>query len=39
MAQRIAERLPAAPLQAMADVAHWPQLEAPTRIADALLAE
>jgi pimeloyl-ACP methyl ester carboxylesterase len=39
MAKRIAERLPDAPLQALADVAHWPPLEAPTRIADALLSE
>jgi pimeloyl-ACP methyl ester carboxylesterase len=37
MAQRIAERRPAAPLQALADVAHWPQLEAPERVASALL--
>jgi pimeloyl-ACP methyl ester carboxylesterase len=36
MAERIAERLPAAPLLALADVAHWPQLEAPERIAAAL---
>jgi pimeloyl-ACP methyl ester carboxylesterase len=37
MAARIAERLPRAPLLALADVAHWPQLEAPARVADALL--
>jgi pimeloyl-ACP methyl ester carboxylesterase len=37
MAQRIAERLPRAPLLALADVAHWPQLEAPARVAAALL--
>jgi pimeloyl-ACP methyl ester carboxylesterase len=37
MAQRIAERLPRAPLLTLADVAHWPQLEAPARVADALL--
>lgn len=36
MAQRIAERLPDAPMLAMADVAHWPQLEAPGRVAEAL---
>jgi pimeloyl-ACP methyl ester carboxylesterase len=36
MAQRIAERLPGAPLLAMADVAHWPQLEAPGRVSEAL---
>jgi pimeloyl-ACP methyl ester carboxylesterase len=39
MAQRIAERLPDVPLQALADVAHWPQLEAPARVADALLSD
>ena len=37
MAERIAERLPHAPLLALADVAHWPQLEAPARVAAALL--
>ncbi|HEX3433978.1 MAG TPA: alpha/beta hydrolase [Solirubrobacteraceae bacterium] len=36
MAQRIAERLPDAPRLELADVAHWPQLEAPERVADAL---
>jgi pimeloyl-ACP methyl ester carboxylesterase len=36
MAQRIAERLPAAPRLELADVAHWPQLEAPERVARAL---
>jgi pimeloyl-ACP methyl ester carboxylesterase len=38
MAARIGERLPDAPLLALADVAHWPQLEAPGRVLDALLA-
>jgi len=38
MAERIRERLPDAPLLALADVAHWPQLEAPDRVLDALLA-
>lgn len=38
MAERIAERLPDAPLLALADVAHWPQLEVPERVAEALLA-
>jgi pimeloyl-ACP methyl ester carboxylesterase len=38
MAERIGERLPGAPLLALADVAHWPQLEAPGRVLDALLA-
>jgi pimeloyl-ACP methyl ester carboxylesterase len=37
MAARIRERLPAAPLLALDDVCHWPQLEAPERIAAALL--
>jgi pimeloyl-ACP methyl ester carboxylesterase len=38
MAERIGERLPDAPLLALGDVAHWPQLEAPGRVLDALLA-
>jgi pimeloyl-ACP methyl ester carboxylesterase len=38
MAQRIRERLPAAPFQELADVAHWPPLEAPDRVAAALLS-
>jgi pimeloyl-ACP methyl ester carboxylesterase len=38
MAERIGERLPDAPLLALDDVAHWPQLEAPGRVLDALLA-
>ena len=37
MAERIAERLARAPLLALDDVAHWPQLEAPQRVAAALL--
>jgi pimeloyl-ACP methyl ester carboxylesterase len=37
MAERIRERLPAAPLLALGDVAHWPPLEAPERVAEALL--
>jgi pimeloyl-ACP methyl ester carboxylesterase len=37
MAERIAERLPRAPFLALADVAHWPQLEAPERVVGALL--
>ncbi len=37
MAERIRERLPNAPLVAMGDVAHWPPLEAPDRVAAALL--
>lgn len=39
MAQRIRERLPEAPLLALDDVAHWPTLEAPERVVDALLAQ
>ncbi len=39
MAQRIAERLPRAPLLTLHDVAHWPALEAPARVVEALLAE
>jgi pimeloyl-ACP methyl ester carboxylesterase len=37
MAQRIRERLPRAPLLALEDVSHWPLLEAPERVAAALL--
>jgi pimeloyl-ACP methyl ester carboxylesterase len=37
MAPRIRERMPNAPFLALADVAHWPQLEAPARVARALL--
>jgi pimeloyl-ACP methyl ester carboxylesterase len=37
MAERIGERLPDAPLLALDDVGHWPQLEAPNRVAAALL--
>lgn len=37
IAERIRERLPNAPLRALEDVAHWPQLEAPERVATALL--
>ena len=39
MAQRIRERLPNAPLVALEDVAHWPQLEVPERVTQALLVE
>jgi pimeloyl-ACP methyl ester carboxylesterase len=38
MAERIRERLPAARFLALADVAHWPPLEAPERVVGALLA-
>jgi pimeloyl-ACP methyl ester carboxylesterase len=38
MAKRIRERLPDAPFVALEDVAHWPPLEAPGRVAAALLA-
>jgi pimeloyl-ACP methyl ester carboxylesterase len=37
MAERIRERLPASPLRALEDVAHWPPLEAPAAVVDALL--
>jgi pimeloyl-ACP methyl ester carboxylesterase len=37
MADRIRERLPAAPLLALEDVGHWPALEAPERVAGAIL--
>ncbi len=37
MAERIRERLPGAPFLALDEVAHWPQLEAPQRVAAALL--
>jgi pimeloyl-ACP methyl ester carboxylesterase len=37
MAERIRERLPGARFEALEDVAHWPQLEAPRRVAAALL--
>jgi pimeloyl-ACP methyl ester carboxylesterase len=37
MAERIRERLPDAPFVALADIAHWPPLEAPERVAAALL--
>ena len=39
MAERIRERLPKAPFLALEDVAHWPQLEAPQRVTQALLVE
>jgi pimeloyl-ACP methyl ester carboxylesterase len=38
MAERIRERLPRAPMTALQDVSHWPPLEAPERVAAALLA-
>jgi pimeloyl-ACP methyl ester carboxylesterase len=38
MAQRITERIPGARLQALERVAHWPSLEAPRQVADAVLA-
>ncbi len=38
MAGRIRERLPRARFLALADVGHWPPLEAPERVAPALLA-
>jgi pimeloyl-ACP methyl ester carboxylesterase len=38
MAERIRERLPDAPFAALDDVAHWPPLEAPDRVAEALIS-
>jgi pimeloyl-ACP methyl ester carboxylesterase len=38
MAERIRERLPRAPLLALESVSHWPALEAPERVAEAVLA-
>lgn len=38
IAARIRERLPQAPMLELDDVAHWPPLEAPERVAAALLA-
>jgi pimeloyl-ACP methyl ester carboxylesterase len=38
MAERIRARLPRAPFTALEDVGHWPMLEAPERVAAALLA-
>ncbi|HET6951733.1 MAG TPA: alpha/beta hydrolase [Acidimicrobiales bacterium] len=37
VAERIAERLPAAPLVRLADVGHWPPLEAPDEVAAAVI--
>ena len=37
MAERIRQRLPAAPFVALDDVGHWPMLEAPGRVAAAIL--
>jgi pimeloyl-ACP methyl ester carboxylesterase len=39
VAARIRERLPDAPFAALEDVGHWPPLEAPRRVAAALLLE
>jgi pimeloyl-ACP methyl ester carboxylesterase len=38
MAARIRERLREAPFEALEDVAHWPALEAPERVASAILS-
>jgi len=38
MAARIGERLPQAPLTALEDVSHWPMLEAPQRVSEAIAA-
>ena len=37
IAERISERLPAAPLSALEDVGHWPALEVPQRVTAAVL--
>jgi pimeloyl-ACP methyl ester carboxylesterase len=37
VAERIRERLPGAPFTALPDVGHWPPLEAPRRVAAAIL--
>jgi pimeloyl-ACP methyl ester carboxylesterase len=39
MAERIRERLPDAPFTALEDVAHWPPLKAPERVAATLLSQ
>jgi pimeloyl-ACP methyl ester carboxylesterase len=39
VAERIRERIPAAPLLALDDVAHWPPLEAPSAVASAILGD
>jgi pimeloyl-ACP methyl ester carboxylesterase len=39
MAKRLRERLPAAPFLALKSVGHWPSLEAPERVAAAVLGE
>jgi len=39
MAQRIRERMPDAPFLELGDVGHWPTLEAPERVAPAVLGE
>jgi pimeloyl-ACP methyl ester carboxylesterase len=36
MAERIRERLPAAPFLALEHAAHWPQLEAPAAVLEDL---
>jgi pimeloyl-ACP methyl ester carboxylesterase len=38
MAREISERIPGARLRALEHVAHWPSLEAPRQVADAVLA-
>jgi pimeloyl-ACP methyl ester carboxylesterase len=37
VAERIAERLPRAPFTTLDDVGHWPSLEAPGRVAAAIM--
>jgi pimeloyl-ACP methyl ester carboxylesterase len=38
MAERIRERLPRSPFLALEETGHWPQLEAPRRVAEAVLS-
>jgi pimeloyl-ACP methyl ester carboxylesterase len=38
MAARIRERLPRSPFLALDEIGHWPQLEAPRRVAEAVLS-
>ena len=39
VAQRLAERLPSAPLCALLEVGHWPPIEAPARVAAVILTD
>ncbi len=39
VAERLAERLPTAPLCALLEVGHWPPIEAPARVASVILTD